>query len=137
MPVLPVSGSDSGLLLSMKIARAEGQPAAPVGPSLHQGAELGFACSPGRSRDTTDRPGRVQVIRHDRLDADTSARKGHGRLSRPIRGDDDERAGLRFAKWTQTLGSVNCPALCGGFILAERETMGSSWSSSASAVPLP
>ena len=45
-------------------------------------------------------------------------------LSRPIQGDDDDRAGLRFAKWTWTLGSVNRPALCGGFVLAERETVG-------------
>jgi hypothetical protein len=45
-------------------------------------------------------------------------------MSRPIQGDDDDRAGLRFAKWTWTLGSVSCPALYGGFILAERETVG-------------
>ena len=44
-------------------------------------------------------------------------------MSRPIQGDDDERAGLRFAKWTWTLGSVNRPGRCGGFILAERETV--------------
>ena len=31
------------------------------------------------------------------LDTDTSARKGQT-VSRPIQGDDDDRAGLRFAK---------------------------------------
>ena len=45
-------------------------------------------------------------------------------MSRPIQGDDSERAGLRFGKWAWTLGSVNRPALCGGFILAACETVG-------------
>lgn len=47
-----------------------------------------------------------------------------GRVSRPIQGDDGERAGLCFAKWTWTLGSVDRPALCGGFVVAERRTVG-------------
>ena len=38
MPVLPVSSSGRELLVPMKIARAEAQPASPVDPSLHQGA---------------------------------------------------------------------------------------------------
>jgi hypothetical protein len=45
-------------------------------------------------------------------------------MSRPIQGDDAEHAGLLFAKLTWTFGLINRPALRGGFIVAERGTVG-------------
>ena len=44
--------------------------------SLFMTEMLKRTAPPSRFKDTTDRPGRRHVIRHDHLDADTSARKG-------------------------------------------------------------
>jgi hypothetical protein len=49
VPVLPVSSSGRELLVPMKIARAEAQPASRLAPGLHQGARAaGLAANRGK-----------------------------------------------------------------------------------------